>query len=128
MLTFSFYFDIIEKIEKEVITMSNLNINWINKLVNLVEDNPLVKDFEDVEVVLTSLLGKENFTIKGVSKEFSKGQQVDSDTKVDLLVPFSKTYEVSVDKETFGILVENWGSNISPEFLVKLLFNETNQK
>lgn len=108
--------------------MSILNINWINKLVNLVEDNPLVKDFEDVETILTSLLGKENFTIKGVSKEFSKGQQVDSDTKVDLLVPFSKTYEVSVDKETFGILVENWGSNVSPEFLVKLLFNETNQK
>lgn len=108
--------------------MSILNLNWINKLVNLVEENPLLKDFEDVEVILTSLFGKDNFTIKGVSKEFSKGQQVDSDTKVDLLVPFSKTYEVSVDKETFGILVENWGSNISPEFLVKLLFNETNQK
>ena len=105
--------------------MTILKTNWVNKLVTLVEDNPLVKDFEDVEVVLTSLLGKENFTIKGVSKEFSKGEQVDSAIKVDLLVPFSKTYEVSVDKETFGIVVENWGSNTSPEFLVKLLFNET---
>lgn len=108
--------------------MTVLKTNWITKLVTLVEDNPLVKGFEDVETILTSLFGKENFTIKGVSKEFSKGQQVDSNTKVDLLVPFSKTYEVSVDKETFGILVENWGSNVSPEFLVKLLFNETNQK
>lgn len=46
--------------------MSILNLNWINKLVNLVEENPLVKDFEDVETILTSLLGKENFTIKCV--------------------------------------------------------------
>ena len=108
--------------------MSILNLNWINKLVNLVEENPLVKDFEDVETILTSLLGKENFAIKGVSKEFSKVQLVDIDTKTELLAPFSKTYEVSVDKEVFGILVENWGSNVSPEFLVKLLFNENNQK
>lgn len=108
--------------------MTVLKTNWVTKLTTLVEDNPLLKDFGDVERVLTSIVGKENFTVTGVSKEFSKGQQVDSDTKVDLLVPFSKTYEVSVDKETFGILVENWGSNVSPEFLVKLLFNETNQK
>lgn len=108
--------------------MSILNINWINKLVNLIEENPLVKDFKDVETVLTSLLSKENFTIKGESKEFSKVQLVDIDTKTELLAPFSKTYEVSVDKETFGIIVENWGSSSSPEFLVKLLFNETNQK
>ena len=105
--------------------MSILNLNWINKLVNLVEENPLVKDFEDVEVVLTSLFGKENFTIKGESKEFSKVQLVDIDTKTELLAPFSKTYEISVDKEVLGILVENWGSNTTPEFLVKLLFNET---
>lgn len=108
--------------------MTILNTNWITKLVTLVEDNPLVKSFGDVETVLTSLLGKENLTIKGESKEFSKGQQVDSDNTNELLVPFSKTYEVSVDKETFGIIVENRGSNTSPEFLVKFLFNETNQK
>lgn len=108
--------------------MSILSVNWINKLVNLVEDNPLVKDFGDVETVLTSLVGKENFTIKGVSNEFPKLQLEDVDTKTELLVPFSKTYEVSVGKETFGIVVENLSSNVSPEFLVKLLFNETNQK
>lgn len=102
-----------------------LKTNWVSKLVTLIEDNPLVKDFEDVETVLTSLFGKENFTIKGESKEFSKVQLVDIDTKTELLAPFSKTYEVSVDEEVFGILVENWGSNTSPEFLVKLLFNET---
>ena len=105
--------------------MTVLNTNWVSKLVTLIEDNPLVKDFEDVETVLTSLFGKENFTIKGESKEFSKVQLVDIDTKTELLAPFSKTYEVSVDEEVFGILVENWGSNTSPEFLVKLLFNET---
>ena len=108
--------------------MTILKINWVTKLTTLVEENPLVKSFGDVETVLTSLLGKENFTIKGESKGFSKGQQVDSDNTNELLVPFSKTYEVSVDKEIFGIIVENWGSNTSPEFLVKLLFNETNQK
>lgn len=128
-MTFSFYFDIIEgeKIEKEVVTLVILNTNWVTKLVALVEDNPLVKGFGDVEVVLTSLFGKENFTIKGESNEFLKVQLVDIDNKTELLAPFSKTYEVSVDKEVFGILVENWGSNTSPEFLVKLLFNETSQ-
>ena len=105
--------------------MTILTTNLITKLVTLVEDNPLVKGFGDVEVVLTSLFGKENFTIKGESKEFSKVQLVDIDTKTELLAPFSKTYEVSVDKEVLGILVENWGSNTIPEFLVKLLFNET---
>lgn len=105
--------------------MTVLNTNWVSKLVTLIEDNPLVKDFEDIETVITSLFGKENFTIKGESKEFSKVQLVDIDTKTELLAPFSKTYEVSVDEEVFGILVENWGSNTSPEFLVKLLFNET---
>lgn len=104
--------------------MTILNTNWITKLVTLIEDNPLVKDFGDVEIVLTSLFGKENFTIKGESKEFSKVQLVDIDTKTELLAPFSKTYEVSVDKETFDIRVENWGSNTSPEFLVQLLFNK----
>lgn len=107
--------------------MSILSVNWINKLVNLVEDNPLVKGFGDVETVLTSLLGKENFTIKSVSNDFPKLQIEDVDTKTELLVPFSKTYEVSIDKEVFGIIVENWGSNTSPKFVVKLLFNETSQ-
>lgn len=45
--------------------MTVLKTNWITKLVTLVEDNSLVKGFGDVEVVLTSLFGKENFTIKG---------------------------------------------------------------
>ena len=76
--------------------MTLLTTNWITKLVTLVEDNPLVKTFEDV------------------------------DTKMELLAPFSKTYEVSVDKEVFGILVENYGSNRSSKYTVKLLFNETN--
>ena len=76
--------------------MTLLTTNWITKLVTLVEDNPLVKTFEDV------------------------------DTKMELLAPFSKTYEVSVDKEVFGILVENYGSNRSSKYIVKLLFNETN--
>ena len=104
--------------------MTVLNTTWVNKLVTLVEDNPLVKDFGGVEIVLTSLFGKENFAIKSVSNEFPKVQLVDSDTNTDLSVPFSKTYEVSVDKETFDIRVENWGSNTSPEFLVQLLFNK----
>lgn len=108
--------------------MSILNINWINKLVNLVEDNPLVKGFEDIELVLTSLVGKENFTIKVESNEFPKFQIEDVDTKAELLVPFSKTYELSVDNEVFAILVENWGSKEFPKFIVKLLFNENNQK
>lgn len=103
-----------------------LNTNWINKLVTLVEENSLVKDFEDVETVLASLLGKENFTIKNVSNDFPKLQIEDVDTKMELLAPFSKTYEVSVDKEVFGILVENYGSNRSSKYIVKLLFNETN--
>lgn len=107
--------------------MTILKTNWVNKLVTLVEDNPLAKSFEDVEQILVSIVGKDNFTIKGESNEFSKVQLVDIDTKTELLAPFSKTYEVSVDKEVFGILVENWGSNTSPEFLVKLLFNETSQ-
>lgn len=101
-----------------------LNTNWINKLVTLVEENPLVKDFEDVETVLASLLGKENFTIKNVSNDFPKLRLEDVDTKTELVVPFSKTYEVLVDKEVFDIRVENWGSNTSPEFLVQLLFNK----
>ena len=105
-----------------------LKTEWVTRLVTLVEDNPLVKDFGDVEIVLTSLFGEGNFTIKGVSNEFPKVQLVDSDTNADLSVPFSKTYEVSVDKEVFDIRVENWGSNTSTEFLVQLLFNETNQK
>lgn len=104
--------------------MTVLNTTWVNKLVTLVEDNPLVKDFGDVEIVLTSLFGKENFAIKSVFNEFPKVQLVDSDTNTDLSVPFSKTYEVSVDHETFDIRVENWGSNASPEFLVQLLFNK----
>lgn len=107
--------------------MTILKTNFITKLVTLVEENPLVETFEDVETVLTSLVGSENFIIKSVFNEFPKVQLVDIDTKADLLVPFSKTYEVSVDKEVFGILVKNWGSNTSPEFLVKLLFNETSQ-
>ena len=104
-----------------------LNTNWINKLVTLVEENPLVKDFEDVETVLASLLGKENFTIKNVSNDFPKLRLEDVDTKPELVVPFSKMYEVSVDKAVFGIVVENWGSNRFPKFVVKLLFNETSQ-
>lgn len=107
--------------------MTVLNTTWVNKLITLVEDNPLVKDFGDVEIVLTSLFGKENFAIKHVSNEFPKVQLVDSDTNVDLSVPFSKTYEVSVDKEVFDIRVENWGSNTSTEFLVQLLFNKVAQ-
>lgn len=104
--------------------MTVLNTTWVNKLVTLVEDNPLVKDFGDVEIVLTSLFGKENFAIKSVSNEFPKVQLVDSDTNTDLPVLFSKTYEVLVDKEVFAIRVENWGSNTSTEFLVQLLFNK----
>lgn len=105
--------------------MSILKINFITKLVTLVEDNPLVKGFGDIETVLTSLIGRENFTVKDVFNEFPKLQMKDVGTKTELLVPFSKTYEVSVDNEVFGITIENWGSNTSPEFLVKLLFNET---
>lgn len=108
-------------------TMTVLNTTWVNKLVTLVEDNPLVKDFGDVEIVFTSLFGKENFAIKSVSNEFPKVQLVDSATNDDLPVPFSKTYEVSVDKEVFDIRVENWGSNTSAEFLVQLLFNKVAQ-
>lgn len=104
-----------------------LKTNWINKLVTLVEDNPLAKTFEDVEQVLVSIVGKANFTIKCVSNDFPKLQNVDIDTKAELLVPFSKTYEVSVDNELFEIVVENWGSNSSHQFIVKLLFNESAQ-
>ena len=105
--------------------MTVLKTNWVNKLVTLVEDNPLVKTFEDVDVILTTMLGRDNVTVVGVSNAFPKLQIEDVDTKTELLVPFSKTYEVSVDNEVFSILVENWGSNTTPEFLVKLLFNET---
>lgn len=104
-----------------------LKTEWVTKLVTLVEDNPLVKDFGDVETVFTSLFGKNNFTVKSVSNEFPKVQLVDSDTKADLPVPFSKTYKISVDKEVFDIRVENWGSNTFPEFLVQLLFNKVEQ-
>ena len=100
--------------------MTILNTTWVNKLVTLVEDNPLVKDFGDVEIVLTSLFGKENFAIKSVYNEFPKVQLVDSDNNADLSVPFSKTYEVSVDKEVFDVRVENWGSNTSTEFILQL--------
>lgn len=105
--------------------MTILTTNWITKLVTLVEDNPLVKTFEDVDLVLTTMLGEDNVTVGGVSNNFPKLQIEDVDTKTELLVPLSKTYEVSVENEVFGILVENWGSNTSSKFLVKLLFNET---
>ena len=106
--------------------MTLLTTNWITKLVTLVEDNPLVKTFEDVDLVLTTTLGKDNVTVVRVSNNFPKLQIEDVDTKMELLAPFSKTYEVSVDKEVFGILVENYGSNRSPKYIEKLLFNETN--
>lgn len=106
--------------------MTLLTTNWITKLVTLVEDNPLVKTFEDVDLVLTTTLGKDNVTVVGVSNNFLKFQIEDVDTKLELIAPFSKTYEVSVDKEVFGILVETCGSNRSPKYIVKLLFNETN--
>lgn len=104
-----------------------LKTNWVNKLVTLTEDNPLVKTFEDVDLILNTLFGENNITIIEVSNDFPKLQNVDIDTKAELLVPFSKTYEVSVDNELFEIVVENWGSNSSPQFIVKLLFNEPTQ-
>ncbi len=107
--------------------MTILKTNWVTKLVTLVEDNPLAKSFEDVEQILIFIVGKDNFTIKCVSNDFPKLQMGDTDTIVELIVPFSKTYEVSIDGELFSILVENWGSNKSPKFIVNLLFNETSQ-
>lgn len=107
--------------------MTILTTNWVTKLVTLVEDNPLVKTFEDVDLILTTMLGEDKVTVVGVSNDFPRLQIKDVDTKTELLVPFSKAYEVYVDKALFRILVENWGSNTSPEFLVKLLFNETSQ-
>ena len=104
-----------------------LKTNWVNKLVTLVEENLLVKNFGDVEKVLTSIFGKDNFTIKCVSNDFPKLQMVDIDIKAEPLVPFSKTYEVSIDGEVFSILVENWSSKGYPRFKVNLLFNETAQ-
>ena len=52
--------------------MTLLTTNWITKLVTLVEDNPLVKTFEDVDLVLTTTLGKDNVTVVRVSNNFPK--------------------------------------------------------
>ena len=92
--------------------MTILKTNWVNKLVTLVEDNPLAKSFEDVEQILIFIVGKDNFTIKCVSNDFPKLQMVDIDTKVELIVPFSKTYEVSIDGELFSILVETYNTTL----------------
>ena len=105
--------------------MTILTTNWIHKLVTLVEDNPLVNTFEDVDLILTTMLGKDNVTVVGVSNNFPKLQLEDIGTKTEVRVPFSKTYEVVVEAEVFGILIENGGSNESPKFIVNLLFNET---
>ena len=102
-----------------------LKTEWVSKIVTLIEDNPLVKTFEGVDLIFNTLFGVTNVTIIEVSNDFPKFQNVD--TKVELLVPFSKTYEVSVDNELFKIAVENWGSNSSHQFIVKLLFNEPAQ-
>lgn len=103
------------------------NTNWINKLVTLTEENPFVKTFDDVELILNTLFGESKVTVTEVSNDFPKLQIVDLDTKVESLVPFSKLYEVYVDGDLFEVLVENWNSNESAKFVVKLLFDEIAQ-
>ena len=104
-----------------------LKTEWVSKLVTLIEDNPLVENFEGIDLIFNTLFGENNVTIIEVSNGFPKLQNIDIDIKAELLVPFSKTYEVSVDNELFEIIVENWGSNSSHQFIVKLLFNEPAQ-
>ena len=98
-----------------------LKENHLNKLVTLIEDNPLVKSFSDVETILTHLCG-----LGGVSLLFSETGSPKSDT-LDLGINTSeedllaKTYKIEFESVTLCICVVHIVYNSVNKFLVSLM-------
>lgn len=124
MLTFSIYFDIIKEIEIEVLGMVVLSTNHINKLVTLIEDNPLVSTFSDVELVLTQLYGSSSFSEVSSEIVSPKVQLVDIDTEPTPEVLVVKTYKIDFESQTFSIKVEQSVIGGFGRFLVNFIYDE----
>lgn len=101
-----------------------LTTNHLNKLVTLIEDNPLVKSFSDVETVLTHVYGKGSVALTFSETGSPKFQVLDlgsNTTEGDLL---ANTYKIEVDSKVFSIRVENPVYNGVSNFLVRFLYED----
>lgn len=127
MLTFSIYSDIIKEIEIEVLGMVVLSTNHINKLVTLIEDNPLVSTFSDVELVLTHLYGSSSFSEVSSEIVSPKVQLVDIDTEPTPEVLVVKTYKIDFESQTFSIKVEQSVIGGFGRFLVNFIYDESSE-
>lgn len=101
-----------------------LSTNHINKLVTLIEDNPLVSTFYDVELVLTRLYGSSSFSEVSSEIVSPKVQLVDIDTEPTPEVLVVKTYKIDFESQTFSIKVEQSVSGGVGRFLVNFIYDE----
>lgn len=101
-----------------------LSTNHINKLTTLIEDNPLVKTFSDVELILTHLYGSSYFSEVSSEIVSPKVQLVDIDTEPTSEILVVKTYKIDFESQTFRIKVEQFVSGGVGRFLVNFVYEE----
>jgi hypothetical protein len=101
-----------------------LSTNHINKLTTLIEDNPLVKTFSDVELVLTHLYGSSYFSEVSSEIVSPKVQLVGIDTEPTPEVLVVKTYKIDFESQTFSIKVEQFVSGGVGRFLLNFIYEE----
>lgn len=101
-----------------------LSTSHINKLVTLIEDNPLVSTFSDVELVLTHLYGSSSFSEVSSEIVSPKVQLVDIDTEPTPEVLVVKTYKIDFESQTFSIKVEQSVIGGFGRFLVNFIYDE----
>jgi len=104
-----------------------LKANRVNKLVTLIEDNPLVKDFSDVETVLTHLYGAENICLLSSETNSPKIQIVDLDTEPNNDKMIVRTYRINMESESFCIHVENTICRGISKFVLHFIYEEKTQ-
>lgn len=102
-----------------------LSTNHINKLVTLIEDNPLVSNFSDVELMLTHLYGSSSFSEVSSEIVSPKAQLVDIDKEPTPEVLVVKKYKIDFESQTFSIKVEQSVSGGIGKFLVRFIYEET---
>lgn len=101
-------------------------MNHITKLVTLIEDNPLVTNFSDVDKILNYLYGKNLVSVVSSEVRSPKFQFIDCDRGTDLNrdILCAKTYKIELESEILRIVVEFLGYSDSSKYLVTLLLDE----
>lgn len=128
MFTFSFYFDIIEKIRRRGSTMKQPKTftDLFTTTLILIERNPLVLDFNGVESVLQSQFGRNSVSLLDSQISHKQFSLYGGNRNDDYLLPDKEVrmYSVQVGEEVIRLTVKNTDKQTNNKFYVTELFAE----